>query len=119
MDPMPVPVSPPPGSSVPDIFEDVQFRTLPVVVSVSVVLPAFALMVPPGLTVQVFAAAATSDPALRATARAAAPARTAAPKAARMAIASLWPCTPSQRRPAQGARCLPGLAAASGSQAGA
>src|SRR6516165_6538029 len=87
MDPMPVPVSPPPCLSVPDIFEDAQFRTLPVVVSVSVVLPAFALMVPPGLTVQVFAAAATSDPAPRA--RAAAPARTAAPKAARMAIASL------------------------------
>src|SRR5262249_62159905 len=103
---MPVPGSPPPSLSLPDMFEE-QFRVLPVVVSARVPLSAVAVMAPPGLTVQVCAAAATCGPVPRLATRTAPPARTAAAKPARMAIAFLiearthpHPGHPRQQRPA-------------------
>ena len=55
IEPMPVPDSPLPFLTVPLPLDDVQVRTLPVFVSFSVVVPALAVMAPPGLTVQVAA----------------------------------------------------------------
>jgi len=55
IEPMPVPDRPLPLLSVPFPLEVLQVRTLPVLVSFSVVVPALAVMAPPGLTVQVAA----------------------------------------------------------------
>src|SRR6266702_4764245 len=66
--PMPVPDSPLPDLTEPLPLEDAQVRVLPVLVSFSVVVPALAVMAPPGLTVQVAATpliAAIALPALR------------------------------------------------------
>src|SRR5579871_20225 len=52
---MPVPDRPLPFLAVPLPLDDVQVRTLPVLVSFRVVVPALAVMAPPGLTVQVAA----------------------------------------------------------------
>src|SRR5580704_10719367 len=52
---IPVPDRPLPFLTVPLPLDDVQVRTLPVLVSFSVVVPALAVMAPPGLTVQVAA----------------------------------------------------------------
>src|SRR6266571_5610836 len=68
IEPMPVPDRPLPLLSVPFPLEVLQVRTLPVLVSFSVVVPALAVMAPPGLTVQVAATpviAAIALPALR------------------------------------------------------
>jgi hypothetical protein len=75
IDPMPVPGSPLPGLSVPDMVEDVQVSVLSLLVSVRVVCPAFAVMAPPGRTVQVVVVAAADEPApsTAAAARATAP----------------------------------------------
>ena len=56
IDPMPVPGSPLPWLSLPDMLAGEQPRVVPVVVSVSAALLAVAVMVPPGRTVQVVAA---------------------------------------------------------------
>src|SRR6266704_2669473 len=64
----PVPDSPLPDLTEPLPLEDAQVRVLPVLVSFSVVVPALAVMAPPGLTVQVAATpliAAIALPALR------------------------------------------------------
>src|SRR6266699_735299 len=55
IEPMPVPDRPLPLLSVPLPLEDAQDKVLPVLVSFSVVVPALAVMAPPGLTVQVAA----------------------------------------------------------------
>ena len=75
-DPIPAPGSPLPALSGPDMREDWQDIEAPVGVSTSVVLPAVAVIFPPGRTVQVFAAAADAAPGLAA--RIAAPVRIAA-----------------------------------------
>jgi hypothetical protein len=56
-DPIPAPGSPLPAWRVPDMREDRQGIVAPVGVSASVILPAVAVIFPPGRTVQVFAAA--------------------------------------------------------------
>src|SRR5262252_6287400 len=81
---MPVPGSPLPLLSVPDMREDTQVWMVLVVVSFSVVVPAAAVMAPPGRTVQAVAVAAAGDAAPGAMARAAAPASARAPVRARM-----------------------------------
>src|SRR6516164_5085056 len=55
IEPMPVPDRPLPFLAVPLPLDVLQVRTLPVLVSFSVVTPALAVMAPPGLTVQVAA----------------------------------------------------------------
>src|SRR5712691_4673716 len=55
IEPMPVPDSPLPLLTVPLPLEEAQDRVLPVLVSFSVVVPALAVIAPPGLTVQVAA----------------------------------------------------------------
>src|ERR1051326_3400987 len=57
IEPMLVPLIPLPLFSVPVDFEDVQLSTLPVLVSVSFVVPADAVMAPPGWMVKVMATA--------------------------------------------------------------
>src|SRR6516165_9579607 len=52
---IPVPDRPLPFLAVPLPLDDVQVSLVPVLLSVSVVVPAFAVMAPPGLTVQVAA----------------------------------------------------------------
>src|SRR6516164_1373413 len=61
IEPMPVPDRPLPFLAVPLPLDVLQVRTLPVLVSFSVVTPALAVMAPPGLTVQVAATAELAD----------------------------------------------------------
>src|SRR5690348_16433255 len=75
IDPMPEPGSPLPALSGPDMVEDAQVSEAPDLVSVSVVVPAAAVMAPPGRTVQVVAVPAGTPRAVT---------RTAVPPAARM-----------------------------------
>jgi hypothetical protein len=72
IEPRLAPAIPWPLLSVAVEVEDGQVSTLPVLVSVRVVVPAFAVIAPPGLTEKV-AATARAMPALAPTARAVAP----------------------------------------------
>jgi hypothetical protein len=103
-DPIPEPGSPVPALSVPDMREDSHGIVAPVGVSASVVLPAVAVIFPPGLTVQVVAVAADAALGLAAgtavAPRAAAAARTTAPRLVRTG-ASLRGRCPRRYRPWQ------------------
>src|SRR5690242_6870405 len=77
-DPMPVPASPRPALSMPDMPEEAHVSELPLFVSVSTVLPAFALTAPPGRTVQVPVVAAADGTAPGPRARTAAAVRATA-----------------------------------------
>src|SRR5215472_7686621 len=79
IDPIPVPCSPRPPLSVPDMRAELQVSTESVVVSFSVVFPAVAVMAPPGRTLQATALAAADDTAP-------APTATAIPATARLPI---------------------------------
>ena len=57
IEPRLVPLTPLPFFSVPVDVDDVQVSTLPVLVSVSVVVPALAVIAPPGVMVKVIATA--------------------------------------------------------------
>src|SRR5262252_8226124 len=63
IDPMPVPGSLMPPLSVPDMRAELQSSAVSVVVSFSVVLPAVAVMAPPGRTLQTVPLAAAGDTA--------------------------------------------------------
>src|SRR6266566_7115451 len=72
IEPRLVPLIPWPLLRLPEELDEVQVSLVPVLVSVSVVVPAFAVMAPPGLMEKVIATA-RATPALAPTARAVAP----------------------------------------------
>src|SRR5690242_343655 len=101
---MPVPGSPPPCLSAPDMREDAHFTSSPFL-SFRMVSPAVAMMGPPGRTVQVLAAAADDDAAPGPRARTAAAVRATAPISVRMGSSLIGRGRAQQNpEPAAGAR---------------